>query len=779
MKKKNLLCIFIFLIICVYNDSLAQKPQIKVDSILNLIKTYHNKCINLCIGDSIKVKYLNLLAQEISKNNPDTGLNYSNQALNIANAINWDLGIGQSLNQIGIFYSMKNDLASSLKYYLRAMNEWQIIEKKVSTNTLPFIKTKEAGTLGNIGIIYMKQNDYTAALTYFFKSLKQRMPQDLEGISSNYTNIGIVYAKQNNYSTAIDYHFKAFKINEKLGNKTAIAKSLGNIGNLFWLQNDYAKALEYYQRSLSIQTQIDDKSGQSVTLSNIGSILNMQNKFLEALDYYLKALEIDKAISNKGEVARLLNDIGTIYEVEKKYQIALDYSYQGLEMAKQLGMKDEIATALANIGSLLRLTGKYSEAEKDLSEAKSIADELNDISLQKDIEHYYSDLYFETGDYQKALVHYKLSMIAKDSLFNQQRTKEITTNELNYQFSKKQDSTKAAYDKQMALEEANKQIAVAKAEYERALAEKQKADAENKRIIAQADQQKTITETNKQIAVAAADKKRAMAEADKKIAISNIETQKQKLIRNSVIGSTAGVVLIGFLGFRNFRNKRRSEKAELSQQVSVTEMKALRSQMNPHFIFNALQSIQTFLLSHQSEEANTYLLKFSKLMRLVLENSQYSEVSLKDDIQALELYMQLESIRLQHPFTYQFHIDENIDIENDTIPPLILQPFVENAIWHGLQYKPEPGHINIYLSKKDNALHAIVEDNGVGRNMSKQVAQPMLIKKESLGMKLTEERLKVLNEVKKTKAQFSITDLFAKNNEAAGTRVQLLLPLAT
>ncbi len=166
-------------------------------------------------------------------------------------------------------------------------------------------------------------------------------------------------------------------------------------------------------------------------------------------------------------------------------------------------------------------------------------------------------------------------------------------------------------------------------------------------------------------------------------------------------------------------------------------------------------------------------------MRLVLENSQHAEVPLNEDMQALELYMQLESIRLKHPFTYQFHIDESVDIENDSIPPLILQPFVENAIWHGLQYKTESGHINIYISKKDNALYATVEDNGVGRDMSKQVAQPMLLKKESLGMKLTEERLKILNELKNVKAQFDITDLFTNDNKAAGTKVELSLPLAS
>jgi sensor histidine kinase YesM len=211
----------------------------------------------------------------------------------------------------------------------------------------------------------------------------------------------------------------------------------------------------------------------------------------------------------------------------------------------------------------------------------------------------------------------------------------------------------------------------------------------------------------------------------------------------------------------------KQKETALNLKVSETEMKALRSQMNPHFIFNALQSIQTFLMNHKPEEANVYLLKFSKLMRLVLENSEYPEVPVKEDVQALELYMQLESIRLRHPFTYQINIDSTIDPESDTILPLILQPFVENAIWHGLQYKPVAGHIDISLSKKGNILYASVTDNGVGRTA----------KHESLGIKLTQDRLNTLNETRHVDANFTITDLFDEQQQPAGTKVELSLPL--
>jgi LytS/YehU family sensor histidine kinase len=301
--------------------------------------------------------------------------------------------------------------------------------------------------------------------------------------------------------------------------------------------------------------------------------------------------------------------------------------------------------------------------------------------------------------------------------------------------------------------------------------------AEKRSLIAESEKQKKILESDKKVSTM--ETARAL-EAQRRTEAES-ETQKQKFIMNSIAGGSGLLVVFAIFGFVFYKRKRDAEQKQketkLHLNVSEMEMKALRSQMNPHFVFNALQSIQTFLIRNKSEDANHYLLKFSKLMRAVLENSLHSEVPLKDDMQALELYMQLESIRLKYPFTYAIHIAEDIDPETDTLPPLILQPFVENAIWHGLQYKSGPGHITIHISREHNVLKAVVEDNGIGRSIHNRVVPDVLLKKESLGMKLTEERLKVLNEVKKTNARFKIIDLFTSENQPSGTKVELSLPL--
>jgi two-component sensor histidine kinase len=247
--------------------------------------------------------------------------------------------------------------------------------------------------------------------------------------------------------------------------------------------------------------------------------------------------------------------------------------------------------------------------------------------------------------------------------------------------------------------------------------------------------------------------------------------------------AVAGVIALSSIFIFNFYKRKRyavqkQRETTLSLKVSETEMKALWSQMNPHFLFNALSSIQSFLMSNQPEDANNYLLKFKELVRRVLENSMLKEITLQDDLKTLELYMELENIRLDYPFTFQFHIGDKIDPEQVLIPPLILQPFVENAIWHGLQPKADAGgYICISIQQNDNNLLCIVEDNGVGRGNSKSKEKLTTFKKDSLGIKLTEERLKIINKQRNTKAYFNIIDLFTNENKPCGTRVELVLPL--
>ena len=252
------------------------------------------------------------------------------------------------------------------------------------------------------------------------------------------------------------------------------------------------------------------------------------------------------------------------------------------------------------------------------------------------------------------------------------------------------------------------------------------------------------------------------------------EIKQQKIIKNAVI-SCALILLAGSLFlFIFYKRKRdavnRQQEAELRAEMGDTEMKALRSQMNPHFIFNSLNSISDYISKNDMQSADMYLTKFAKVMRMILENSEQKEVSLKDDLKALELYMQLESLRMNNKFTYEIKIDHSIDVENTLVPPLILQPFVENSIWHGLSAKDGNGHILIQIKKEGKMINCIVEDNGIGRKHSDEYSQ-LRVNKKSLGMKITKARIDIINKLKNSNAAVNISDL------SEGMRAEVRLPL--
>ena len=267
---------------------------------------------------------------------------------------------------------------------------------------------------------------------------------------------------------------------------------------------------------------------------------------------------------------------------------------------------------------------------------------------------------------------------------------------------------------------------------------------------------------------------RIKSENEKKQILANAEIRNQRTIKNAVIGAAGIIVIAGFAGFvfykRNEDIKRQQISAEFNAKVVDTEMKALRSQMNPHFIFNSLNSISDYISKKDTHSADVYLTKFAKVMRIILENSEKKEVSLKDDLKALELYIQLESLRLNNKFTYEIRIDERIDTENTLVPPLILQPFVENSIWHGLANKNGEGHILINIKKEGNMINCVVEDNGVGRvNAAKDNFASL--EKKSLGMKITKSRIDIINKLKNANAAVNVSDL------AEGMRAEVKLPL--
>lgn len=220
-------------------------------------------------------------------------------------------------------------------------------------------------------------------------------------------------------------------------------------------------------------------------------------------------------------------------------------------------------------------------------------------------------------------------------------------------------------------------------------------------------------------------------------------------------------------------------QSDFRERTMLLEMKALRSQMNPHFIYNSLNSIRLFVMQNQNEDADKYLVQFSRLMRLILDNSRHELVSLQSELDLLRLYMELEQLRFDHKFDFHMEVDKALSPEQVFLPPMLLQPYVENAILHGLRHKPGKGNIIICIGKQDRQLRCEIDDDGIGRGKAAQFKRPSVKAHKSIGTQVTEERIRLLKSTDGAGASIQFIDKTGANGEAAGTKVILSLPLIT
>ena len=283
---------------------------------------------------------------------------------------------------------------------------------------------------------------------------------------------------------------------------------------------------------------------------------------------------------------------------------------------------------------------------------------------------------------------------------------------------------------------------------------------------------------------------------EQKIELLDKENQlHQQLLKQSLqqkkflIIGTGALLLFGFIFLRFIMLKRKilqnelhiqkleneRKQAAFQQQATELEMQALRAQMNPHFIFNCLSSINSFILKNESEAASDYLTKFSRLIRTVMHRSKEPVITLEDELEMLQLYLDMERLRFKNAFDYTITFKNEVDTSFIYIPPLLLQPFAENAIWHGLLQKEGERHLSIEFGEENNLLHCSIVDNGIGRKAAATLKSKSAETQKSMGLKITKERLALFNGAPEHQNILEIEDLFDKDGRAAGTRVLLTI----
>lgn len=577
----------------------------------------------------------------------------------------------------------------------------------------------------------------------------------------------------------------------KAGKHTLLsAKSNHAIGVAYILLGDYKKALAHFFEAkdlfeivLQHRKKQADLNEYARTIGTIGVVFSEQNNNSKALEFYLKAIQIYRKIGNIENTGRLYNNIGIVYQAQEKNELALLYFLKCLAIQEQT--KDEtIGITLTNIGKIYFKSNQFKLANqyynKALTQFKKYQNNRGLGELYNNLGNYYlkinipekaksyylsaiqtfqqtedkfglSDTYFFLGEWaahqkqkQLALSYYEQSKSLSLSLGVPEQVKRCEF--ALYHLYKQTKQFELALDHYLKYSHLKDSI----------------LNLENVKQLIRAEMN---FEYDKK------DLKKQQLNERRKL------TYEANLKRNQLIFFFAIVILLITFGgiFLIHKRKQINRTLKLKLDLVEFEQKALHLQMNPHFVFNCLGSISSFILQNNPDEANNYLSKFSKLMRLTLEFSKEPFIPIHKEVESLENYLALEKLRFNGVFTYRIAVDEAIE-DALALPSMLIQPFVENAIIHGVVPKKSAGEITIRFSIDETHLLCEITDNGIGIEQSQKNKKGLVNVHQSMALSITKNRLKMMDEVNAVRTSLSITELKNSDNEVLGTQVILAIP---
>lgn len=622
-------------------------------------------------------------------------------------------------------------------------------------------------SLLNRGIIQTFGGNFAGALTALETArYLNRQAGDRFALAASYDFTGLSHQQKGESRRAITYFDSAQQLYKQLGDTVTAVWSMVNKGNAYFTLGDYPNAYKTEQTAYEL-TPANDTTLRTVSLFYMATLFlgaGLPELTLEQVDKVLASFPSkgmdDKIVHRKDAVSVLLLggeaylqlgqvdsaariaaltgpptdriDVfhymfwGRLLIAQNQYDKALPFLRQGLRVAEEYKQPIFVARLAREVARAYLGLKQYEQARTYAVQALQTAQRIDARLEMTNAAGTLSEAYDGLGDYVKAYQYSKLQKTLNESL----------------------------------MPEADKRkLAMVRVQNELAL---QKREA---RLLAQESQ------------------------------LKEQQLKRQSLVRNLLIGGLGLFIVVALIIFRNIMLQRRNgelrlkhqlqlqqfenerTQARLQQHAADLEMQALRAQMNPHFIFNCLNAINHFILKNETDTASDYLTKFSRLIRMVLQTSSHSYITLHDELETLRLYIGMESVRFRNHFTYTLHCHPSVDVEATLIPPMLLQPFVENAIWHGLMHRKEGGLLTIDIREHEGTVQCIIEDNGIGREMAAELKSKSASFKKSMGMEITANRLQMLYPDKGGHNALKIIDLKDENGQAAGTRVILRIPL--
>ena len=578
-----------------------------------------------------------------------------------------------------------------------------------------FIKGEING-LYSLGTTHGMTGSYAESLDYLNRCLiLAKENQDFKRINFIYNSMGIVYKRIGDYPTSHSYYLKCIKLVDSLQLDQDIWSPYMNLGVLYDLMGEQDKAIESYEKALEVYKGPDPEFLENKVLANLAVIDYSNENYKVALDKFLKLSAYHLKQHNNIDLCTNYSNIGISYLHMGQWKLAEEYLQKSLVLAEQISLKQRIPIIYHNFADLRFRQKRYRQAidysNKNIEALKAI---MGGYEQQKEAHELAYKIYEKNGQLPKAIHHLNQTMIYKDSLLNETKVREIQNLQVQHD----------VYFKDKEIRENELELALLN---------------------------------------------------------TKVELNEKRMI---YLGIIAILLLLSAssLYFR-YRSKQRSNALLREKNTLISEQKGviekmnvelekrmLRAQMNPHFIFNSLSSIQHLINSNDRKGALSYLSKFSKLLRQVLESSINISLPLKDEIELLKIYVELEALRFDNSFRYTFEIDKNLDTYKYEVPMLLVQPYIENAIIHGLMPKEGKKELSISFHDTKENIVCIIEDNGVGipsKTVGKKLDRP------SRGMSIITKRIEAL---RKFSDQELITIENLKDEGATGTRVTILIP---
>ncbi|MDO6596329.1 histidine kinase [Oceanihabitans sp. 2_MG-2023] len=628
-----------------------------------------------------------------------------------------------------VYYTIKDDESITVEV-IPAIETEAVYKRKNSLNSF--------NSIIDSATVYLKK-DAEKSILFITEALSQSNSRKQN--AQAYEILADVYVHWKQYDLAISN----YKIS--LQNNT-LNEVILKLANAYFKNNDYQESLQTYK---SIKVNTLSNYQKTEFHEGLGDVYKKIVQLDLAITNYKKALEIAEKHLIKPKITDLNSKIGDAYNASGKLNEANSYFENALDLASQENKKRAV-TEKVKVADFQNENMAYEdeiqlrkEAIEEISELETdtLIDNESALTLQKQ-NYKIGNAYYQQKDYANAVPYLEKSIAEADSK-EDLLVKKDAIRKLSETYRDAGDYTKAL-ETYKAYQEAVDTLYV-------------KMDQE----IAQAKRfNKSIAE--KQNRISSLESDRALNQSNYQLSVE--QSKRQKLIIYSLFGGLVLLLITAYLMYKYIKQQKLAN--------NLLALKSLRSQMNPHFIFNALNSVNSFIATNDERTANRYLSDFSQLMRAVLENSEQDFIPLQKEVELLELYTQLEHFRFKEKFDYTIHVDENVAINAFQIPPMLLQPYIENAVWHGLRYKEEKGKLEITISQQNtDELTISIIDDGIGREKSKALKTENQKKQNSKGMNNIKKRVAILNEMYKDKVDVFINDFKTEGDK--GTKVVVTL----